>query len=198
MSATLGIRAPDANLPGPVCVDGGMSMTGGPAPVDDHEAFTRWASERQRALLRTALLVTGDHHRAEDLVQEALTQVALRWRRLHSDHPDAYARQVIVRGNISWWRRHRREVVADPPDPGTVTGAEATADRRLALDRALAALTPKQRAVIVLRFYEDLTERDTADTLGIGVGTVKSQTHVALRRLRESSPHLAVMLEDLR
>jgi RNA polymerase sigma-70 factor (sigma-E family) len=179
-----------------------MSTIGGPAPVDDHEAFTRWATERQRALLRTALLVTGDHHRAEDLVQEALTQVALRWRRLHSGHPDAYARQVIVRGNISWWRRHRREVVADPPETGTDTGtpagAEVTADRRLALDRALAALTPKQRAVIVLRFYEDLTERDTADALGIGIGTVKSQTHVALRRLRESSPHLAVMLEDLR
>ena len=166
--------------------------------MDDHEAFTRWASERQRALLGTALLVTGDHHRAEDLVQEALTQVALRWRRLHAGHPDAYARQVIVRGNISWWRRHRREVVADPPDTGAVAGAEAIADRRLALDRALASLTPKQRAVIVLRFYEDLTERDTADALGIGVGTVKSQTHVALRRLRESSPHLAVMLEDLR
>jgi RNA polymerase sigma-70 factor (sigma-E family) len=198
MCATLWIRARDANLPVVICVDGGMSRTGGTAPVDDHEAFTRWATERQRALLRTALLVTGDHHRAEDLVQEALTQVALRWRRLHSGHPDAYARQVIVRGNISWWRRHRREVVADPPDQGTAAGAEAIADRRLALDRALAALTPKQRAVIVLRFYEDLTERDTADALGIGVGTVKSQTHVALRRLRESSPHLAVMLEDLR
>lgn len=170
--------------------------------MDDHEAFTRWASQRQGALLRTATLLTGDHHRAEDLVQEALTQVALRWRRLRDGHPDAYARQVIVRRNISWWRRHRREVVADPPEEGTPVApgasAEATADRRLALDRALAALTAKQRAVVVLRFYEDLTERDTADALGVGIGTVKSQTHVALRRLRESAPHLAVMLEDLR
>ena len=95
----------------------------------DRESFTRWASGRQLALLRTAVLVTGDHHRAEDLVQEALTQVALRWSRLADGHPDAYARQVIVRRNISWWRKHRREVVADVPDHGlTTTGAERVSE----------------------------------------------------------------------
>lgn len=165
----------------------------------DREGFTRWASGRQLALLRTAILVTGDHHRAEDLVQEALTQVALRWRQLHDGHPDAYARQVIVRTNISWWRRRRREVVSDEAARrGTAHAEEPRSDSRLALDRALAALTPRQRAVIVLRFYEDLSERDTAEALGVSAGTVKSQTHVALRRLRETSPHLAVMLEDYR
>jgi RNA polymerase sigma-70 factor (sigma-E family) len=165
----------------------------------DRESFTRWASERQLALLRTAVLVTGDHHRAEDLVQEALTQVALRWRRLAGGHPDAYARQVIVRRNISWWRKHRREVVADVADHGlTTSGAERSSDRRMALDEALGRLTPRQRAVIVLRYYEDLPERETAETLGVSTGTVKSQTHLALRRLREGSPHLAEMLEDLR
>jgi RNA polymerase sigma-70 factor (sigma-E family) len=169
---------------------------------DDREAFTRWASQRQLALLRLAALVSGDHHRAEDLVQEALTQVALRWRTLRDGHPEAYARQVIVRGNISWWRRHRREVVTDTPDAGETRALtrcdEERAYHRHALDRALAGLTDKQRAVLVLRFYEDLTERETARTLNVSVGTVKSQTHRALARLRESSAHLALMLEDLR
>jgi RNA polymerase sigma-70 factor (sigma-E family) len=169
---------------------------------DDRETFTRWASQRQLALLRLAVLVSGDHHRAEDLVQEALTQVALRWRSLPDGHPEAYARQVIVRRNISWWRRHRREVVTDTPDAGEAkawpTHDEQRADHRDALDRALANLTPKQRAVLMLRFYQDLTERETARTLNVSVGTVKSQTHRALARLRESSAHLALMLEDLR
>ena len=165
----------------------------------DHEAFTQWATQRQTALLRTAVLVTGDHQRAEDLVQEALTQVALRWRQLAGGHPDAYARQVIVRTNISWWRRRRREVVSDAAaQRGTAAGVQHHSESRLALDRALASLTPRQRAVIVLRFYDDLTERATADTLGVAPGTVKSQTHLALRRLRETSPHLAEMLEDYR
>ena len=169
---------------------------------DERETFTWWAEGRQLALLRLAVLVSNDHHRAEDLVQEALTQVALRWRTLRDGYPDAYARQVIVRGNISWWRRHRREVVTDHRDQmasasGT-TDDEDRADRRLALARALAELTDKQRAVLVLRFYEDLSERETAQTLGVSVGTVKSQTHHALSRLRESSAHLALMLEDFR
>ncbi|MFC6344371.1 sigma factor, partial [Nocardioides hankookensis] len=89
--------------------------------MPDEDGFRRWAEERQLALLRTAVLLTGDRQRAEDLVQEALTQVALRWRRLADEHPDAYARQVIVRRNISWWRKHRREVVADVPDLGAST-----------------------------------------------------------------------------
>ena len=165
----------------------------------DREAFTRWATHRQSALLRTAVLVTGDRQRAEDLVQEALTQVALRWRQLAAGHPEAYARQVIVRTNISWWRRRRREVVSDAvAQQGTTSGAENRLESRLALDRALSSLTPRQRAVIVLRFYEDLTERATADALGVAPGTVKSQTHLALRRLRETSPHLSLMLEDYR
>ena len=165
----------------------------------DREAFTRWATHRQSALLRTAVLVTGDRQRAEDLVQEALTQVALRWRQLADGHPDAYARQAIVRTTLSWWRRRRREVVSDAAaQRGSTRGAERQSESRLALDRALASLTPRQRAVIVLRYYEDLTERATADALGVAPGTVKSQTHLALRRLRETSPHLAVMLEDYR
>lgn len=163
----------------------------------DEQAFSRWAGERQLALLRTAVLLTGDRHRAEDLVQEALTQVALRWRRLESGHPEAYARQVIVRRNVSWWRKHRREVVLDVHDGAApVAGDTAGAERRIVLDRALAALTPRQRATVVLRYYEDLSERETADALGVSVGTVKSQAHLALRRLREASPELAELIGE--
>lgn len=168
----------------------------------DEEAFTRWARERQLALLRTAVLLTGDRHRAEDLVQEALAAVAARWRRLEAGHPEAYARQVLVRRNISWWRKHRRELVCEVADGDTGAGAlgdpTAASDRRLALDRALADLTPKQRAVVVLRYYDDLPEREVAEVLGVSTGTVKSQAHAALRRLREAAPELADLQGDLR
>lgn len=161
--------------------------------LDDEASFTRWASDRQLALLRTAVLLTGDHHRAEDLVQDALAKVAARWSRLRDEAPEAYARQVIVRTNISWWRKHRRELVVDPGDR-PVPGDEPSVDRRLLLDQALAGLTPRQRSVVVLRYFDDLSERDTADVLGISVGTVKSTTYDALRRMRESSPELAELL----
>ena len=162
---------------------------------DAAASFTRWASGRQQALLRTAVLLCGDHHRAEDLVQDALTKVAVRWSRLRDQHPDAYARQVMVRANISWWRKHRREVRLDGHD-ATAAGPGAVVDRRLLIDRALAQLTPRQRATIVLRFYDDLSERDTATALGVSTGTVKSQTHAALARLRDAAPELAELLEE--
>jgi len=161
------------------------------------ESFTRWASERQLALLRTAALLTGDHHRAEDLVQDALTKVAARWHRLRDGHPDGYARQVIVRTNITWWRRARGEVVAEPPERPSENAAENEVDRRMALDHALAQLTPRQRATVVLRFYDDLGERATAEVMGVSVGTVKSQTHLALRRMREVAPDLVELLEEI-
>ena len=155
--------------------------------TSDVESFRVWAAHTQGRLLRTAVLLAGDHQRAEDLVQEALFKVALRWRRLRDGHPEAYARQVLVHDNISWWRKHRREVLVEPPEGPPVDPGIAT-DRRLLLDRSLAALTPRQRAVVVLRFYEDLSEADTAEAMGCSVGTVKSQTHDALRRLRGLLP----------
>jgi RNA polymerase sigma-70 factor (sigma-E family) len=161
---------------------------------DDRDEFTRWARARQRHLLRVALLMTDDRSRAEDLVQDALAAVAMRWPRLRETSPDAYARTVIYHGNISWWRRRRGEVLTaelvDLPSPGQPV------ERRLLVRRALAALTPRQRAVVVLRYFEDLTERDAAAVLGVTVGTVKSQTHLALRRLREAAPELAELLQE--
>ncbi|WP_067437097.1 SigE family RNA polymerase sigma factor [Nocardioides jensenii] len=163
----------------------------------DKESFTQWATERQGALLRTAVLISGDHQRAEDLVQEALTKVALRWGKLRDGHPDAYARTIIARDNISWWRRHRRELVGLPEHGDReAPRSGASSERQLMLRDALAALTAKQRAVIVLRFYDDLTEPQAADVLGVAVGTVKSQTHLALRRLREAAPELAELLTE--
>ncbi|MBJ7359097.1 SigE family RNA polymerase sigma factor [Nocardioides sp.] len=160
---------------------------------ESEASFTRWAGDRQLALLRTAVLLTGDHHRAEDLVQDALAKVAARWERLRDEAPESYARKVIVRTNISWWRKQRREVVTEPGDR-PVDGGEPSVDRRILLDQALARLTARQRAAVVLRYYDDLPERETAEALGVSVGTVKSTTHHALRQMRESSPELAELL----
>jgi RNA polymerase sigma-70 factor (sigma-E family) len=164
-----------------------------PEPEQEFAAFARaW----QPRLLRSAYLICGDIHMAEDLLQSALVKVATRWSRLRDGQPEAYARAVLYRDAVTWWRRHRREVtVASPPEPRPATdGAAVDGDevaQRIVLARALGRLTPKQRAVVVLRFFEDLTEARTAQVLGVSVGTVKSQTAVALRRLRELAPELS-------
>ena len=163
------------------------------AGTDPAQEFVAWAGARQHAFVRTAYLLTGDLHRAEDLVQEALVQVALRWRRLAAGNPEAYARQVIVRTNVSWWRRRRRELVGAVPDRAG-RGEADEVDRRLVLSRALARLTPKQRAVLVLRFYDDLGEAEVAEAWGMSVGTVKSQTHAALKRLGTGAPELGELI----
>jgi RNA polymerase sigma-70 factor (sigma-E family) len=154
-------------------------------------AFTDWASSRQHALLRGAFLLTGDLGRAEDLVQEALVKVALRWARLASENPEAYARRIIYRDNVSFWRRRRDVVVEILPE---VEAPAHESERRLMIASALASLAPRQRAVLVLRYFEDLTEMQTAEVLGISVGTVKSQASDALARLREQSPDLAALI----
>jgi RNA polymerase sigma-70 factor (sigma-E family) len=156
---------------------------------EDFEAFV---AARYAGLLRTAYLLTGDHHDAEDLLQQSLVKAVGAWKRIEGD-PEPYVRTILVRQNVSRWRRRRwRELPTESP-PETLVSDEGT-DARLALHRALGVLAPRQRAVIVLRYYEDLTEAQTAEALGIAVGTVKSQTRDALRRLREEVPGLADML----
>jgi RNA polymerase sigma-70 factor (sigma-E family) len=141
-------------------------------------------------MLRVAYLICGDVHQAEDLLQSALVKVAARWSRLRDGQPEAYLRTVLYRDAVSWWRRYRRElIVAEPPEPRRDTTTSGAEDR-VVLARALARLTPKQRAVLVLRYFEDHTESRTAEVLGVSLGTVKSQTSVALRRLRELAPEL--------
>lgn len=162
------------------------------------EEFAQYVRARQHRLLRAAFLVCGDLHLAEDLLQGALVKLAARWERLRNEDPDAYVRKILYRDAVSSWRRTRRESLSlfpeldlDRPEPDRAPGT----GERLDLLRALAQLTPKQRAVVVLRFFEDRSEADTADALGVSVGTVKSQTHAALARLRtllpEFAPHLS-------
>lgn len=154
----------------------------------DEREFTEWAAGCQRQLLRSAYLITGDLQHAEDLVQEALVKVALRWSRLRTGNPTAYARTIVVRDNISWWRRRRREVTVSGSGEAVATSSDP--DMALVVRRALDRLTDRQRAVLVLRHFDDLSERDTAAALGISVGAVKSQNAAALARLRGGAPEL--------
>jgi RNA polymerase sigma-70 factor (sigma-E family) len=146
---------------------------------------------RGAALSRAAYLLTGDRSQAEELVQNALVKAAVRWRRLATGgDPEAYVRKIMVNDHISWWRRFARREL--PQTSAGVVAAHDPADRtaqRLDLAAALAKLPARQRAVIVLRFYQDLSEADTAAALGCAVGTVKSQTSDALAKLRRLIPN---------
>ena len=148
------------------------------------EDFAQWAGARQHAFVRAAYLVCGDPHLAEDLVQDALAKVAERWERLRGENPDGYARKILYRDSVSSWRRTRHEDRgADLPERSGHPFADAVLDR-VALEELLGGLTPGQRAVVVLRFFEDRSVRECAEVLGVSQGTIKSQTHEALRRLR--------------
>ena len=155
--------------------------------MSDRSAFDEFVHARSAALARTAYLLTGNHHTAEDLVQHALLQTARHWERIATS-PEAYARRVLYHQNISWWRKRRFTETtlgaydeAHPPQDS---------DLRLTLEAALARLTPKQRTILVLRFFEDLTEVQTAEATGVSVSTVKSTTRHALARLRTIAPDL--------
>jgi RNA polymerase sigma-70 factor (sigma-E family) len=152
--------------------------------------FADWMAARQTALVRTAYLLTGSQHAAEDLVQTTLTKLYLAWGRITDhEHVDAYARRALVNEHRSTWRRatRRLEVLAEAPPE---TGHEpATYDgEREAVWAFVQSLPPRQRAVIVLRYYEDLSEAETASLLGISTGTVKSQASRALAALRDRVP----------
>ncbi|GAA2209570.1 SigE family RNA polymerase sigma factor [Nonomuraea monospora] len=160
--------------------------------MDRNAGFRAFVDAHQRSLLRLAYLLTGEEHLAEDLVQSVLVRMIARWPRLrHIDKLDLYARKAMMNQYISWRRKRSSDEVptADPPERSH--WPEDSAVLRIALRQALMRLTPKQRAVLVLRFFEDRTERDVADLLGCSVGTVKSQTHHALARLRALAPELA-------
>jgi RNA polymerase sigma-70 factor (sigma-E family) len=157
----------------------------------DERAFRVFVDGRSRALMSTARLLTLDGPAAEDLLQEALSRLVPRWSRV--DNPEAYVRTSMHRLQISRWRR--RAVMAEDPVDTVPTGVAAdhsdAINDRLVLGRALARLTPRQRSVLVCRHIEDLDERETADRLGIRVGSVRSINHRALTRLRELAPELA-------
>jgi RNA polymerase sigma-70 factor (sigma-E family) len=148
-------------------------------------AFEEYVAVAWSRLLRSAWLLTGDWHRAEDLLQTVLARAYRRWPRIAGGAPDAYLRSMLATTYLSWWRRRWRGEVpsADVPEasaPDEYDGVEM----RATLGRALARLPARQRAVLMLRFHGDLTEAATARALGIGVGTVKSYTARALATLR--------------
>lgn len=151
-------------------------------------SFELFVEQRSTALVRTAYLLTGDRGHAEDLVQTALLRTARHWARAR-DAPDAYVRRVLVnlsRDRIrSLFRRPRESPLPDEVDAWAVdAGYDRVTERRVVV-RALAQLAPRQRQVVVLRFFEDLSVEHTAELLGFSTGTVKSYTSRALARLRE-------------
>lgn len=152
------------------------------------EEFDEFVRDTSTRLLRTAVLLTGDRSAAEDLLQEMYERVYVRWRRIHGA-PEAYARRTLANLVTNRWRSRTRKPevpLADRHDVATADGADGFAVRDQLLG-ALQQLPPRQRAVIVLRYYEDLTEAQTAELLGCSVGTVKSQASRALDKLRLST-----------
>jgi len=154
----------------------------GPAPT-----FEEFVASRGRDLWRTAWLLTGDSHKAEDLVQTTLAKCWGRWPSIARDgSPEAYVRRAMLNTYTDWWRRRWNGERPTELLPESATRDDASVDARRDTIAALARLPRGQRAVLVLRFYEDLTEAQTAEVLGISVGTVKSQTSRALSALRSS------------
>lgn len=154
----------------------------------EDDDFAAYVSARTGMLLHYAHVLTGSRARAEDLVQAALAGAYRRWPAVRSGNADAYVRRAILNGHLNRWRRLlRREVlVGVPPERLHDDGTELLAERDL-LWRALATLPPRQRAVLVLRYYEDLSEVQIAEVLGVSTGTVKSSASKALARLRSSA-----------
>jgi len=163
--------------------------------ADAEREFHEFVVARTPALSRTAYLLTGDHHLAEDLVQASLFKAAKAWHRIEGD-PEPYVRRILYTENVSWWRRRKQAREFPVAEHAERAGAAYDDDLRMTLETALSQLTAKQRSVLVLRYYEDLTEVQTAAVLGIGVGTVKSMTRQALGRLRTLAPHLAELVGE--
>jgi RNA polymerase sigma-70 factor (sigma-E family) len=151
--------------------------------VQDDESFEQFMAAALPGLLRFGHVLTGDRHRAEELVQSALVKTYRRWRSLRHDQPAAYVRRAMVNTYTSWWRSARRESPMPEGFDAAGPGAMDLDDRDLVL-RALGTLPARQRAVLVLRYYEDLSEAAIADALGCSTGTVKSTASRGLRTLR--------------
>ncbi|GAA2884149.1 RNA polymerase sigma-70 factor, sigma-E family [Actinoplanes cyaneus] len=161
-------------------------MTMGDGMSDRDEAFAEYFAARSGSMRATAYLLCGDWHRAADLVQTTFTKLYLRWNKVQRQESlDPYVRQVMIRtfideGRWGWWRRERPHdtTIERPAPPG------APVEDRLMLLRALAEVPPRQRAVLVLRYWQDLSVEETAAALGTTTGTVKSQAARGLATLR--------------
>jgi RNA polymerase sigma-70 factor (sigma-E family) len=154
---------------------------------DDRDAaFTAFVRARGTALARSAFLIVGDLSRSEDVLQTALAETYLRWHRLRrAEAAEAYVRQAIITANAAWWRRRSNSELPQVTLPDRVIAdAAPSIIERHTLMEALRQLSPRQRAVIVLRYFDDLTERETARMLGCSAGSVKKHASRALDRLR--------------
>ena len=161
--------------------------------------FEEYVARAWPRLLRSAWLLTGDWHRAEDLVQTVLARAYGRWPRLRDGAPDAYLRAMLATTYLSWWRRRWHGEIPSssvPERPGS--DPHEAAELRHVLGEALARLPRRQRAVLMLRYHGDLTEVATAEALGLSVGTVKSYTARALAALRADDRLRAVVIEEAR
>ncbi|MFJ9315544.1 SigE family RNA polymerase sigma factor [Pimelobacter simplex] len=164
-------------------------------PQQSDDDFAEWMGARQAALQRTAYLLAGDHHTAEDLVATTLAKVYLAWDRIdRREAVDAYARRILLNENNSLWRRawRRREVTSDEVPDWIAHHDDHDEGSAAEVWRLLATLPPRQRSVLVLRYYEQLSEAEIAEALGVATGTVKSQASRALAALRERVPALGL------
>jgi RNA polymerase sigma-70 factor (sigma-E family) len=164
------------------------------------EEFQAFVIGRWPRLMRTAFLLTGEQHAAEDLVQSTFEQVYVAWRKVGSaDEPEAYVRRVMINAHARKHRRRLREFLAPKDDSGLAHEQPDTGDRisqaddRNALLKALAQLPPRQRQAVVLRYWEDLTETQAAEAMGCSVGAVKSNAAKGIAKLR-AIPELAEMV----
>ena len=158
--------------------------------------FGDFVRSRTHSLLRSAYLLTGDQHLAEDLVQEALARTHRAWGRLErAGNAEAYARKVMYHAQVSFWRRPKvaESLPGDLPDRSDGRDSSDASAQRVVLQQALLKLSPKQRAVIALRFFEDHSEAEAAELLGVSVNTVKTQCARGLAKLRTLLPDLRAL-----
>jgi RNA polymerase sigma-70 factor (sigma-E family) len=152
----------------------------------DDPTFRDYVRSRNRALLRTAYLLTGNRADAEDLVQSALAKTYLAWDRIEDRGAvDGYVRRAMVNTHISWWRRRRLEEFPTDEVPDRAIAEESvSSELQESLRRAIDRLPQRMRAAVMLRYYEDMTETEVAEVLGVSLGTVKSTVSRAVAKLR--------------
>ncbi|MER6733618.1 SigE family RNA polymerase sigma factor [Streptomyces puniciscabiei] len=180
----------------PVCTS--ASAPAAPARQTPYPTFASYVRARQPVLLRTARSLTANLSDAEDLLQTALAKTYVAWERIEDQRAlDGYVRRALLNTRTSQWRKRRVDefTCAELPEPEPVPGGDDPAERQALHDamwRAITRLPARQRAMVVLRYYEDLSEAQTAEVLGVSVGTVKSAVSRALAKLRED-PELGLV-----
>ena len=168
---------------------------------EEPEGFAQFVEARARALQRMAWLLTGDHGLAEDLVQTALVRAWPKWERINRrDDPEVYVRRIMINTWATWARRKWRGEQASDSMPDAPAEADIAAEVavRMAVRGALASLTVQQRAVLVLRVFDDLSEAQVAQVLDCAVGTVKSTMSHALAKLRSDASLMELMEAEIR